>query len=478
MKAAIYLRMSIDPTGEGLGVERQRKDLLALCHDRGWSPVEYVDNDRSATKGVRPAYRRMLQDINDDKIDAVAVYDLDRLHRQPIELEEFILLADAKRLKLASVDTSVDLSSDAGRLFARIKGAVAKAEVERKSARQKRANLQKAESGKGWGRRAFGYKGMPGKPDWGDHLNPEVVPREAEAITQGFASVLAGGSLYGVARAWNEAGLFTSQGANPWDTTSVRRTLQNPRYAGKRAYQGEVVADGDWPVIVDSDTWEAVNYLLDSRKSLNYSNDRARVQLLGGILRCGKCDKGLGIGRRHNGPRIYKCKTVGCNSVSRKAEPLDAWVGHVMVTVLQREPWMLPADSGETESAQDLQAQMKAIKMRMESTTAEFAGSDLPASFLRTTLERMQARVDDLDTRIKQVIDVDVFEDFIGAKDVRAVWDSLSIDRKRAVINKLSGGIVVGVLGKGSWASPVGTGVHTRWREPYQSAYFGELSAT
>jgi DNA invertase Pin-like site-specific DNA recombinase len=480
MKAAMYLRMSIDPTGEGLGVERQRQDLLALCKEKDWQPVEYCDNSTSASKGVRPSYRRMLQDIRDGKIQAVAVWDLDRLHRQPIELEEFILLADEKRLALASVDRSVDLSTDSGRLFARIKGAVARAEVERKGARQKRANLQTAQRGKGWGRRAFGYKGLPDKPDWGDHVNPDLVPEEAEAIAQGFALVLAGGSLYGVARAWNEAGLLTSQGSNPWDTTSVRRTLQNPRYAGQRTYRGEVVGEGDWPVIVDRDTWEAVNYLLDSRKSRDFSNEtareRPRTHLLGGILRCGKCGKGLGVGRRQDGPHIYKCKTVGCNSVSRKAEPLDAWVGHVMVTVLKLEPWLLRTDGSEKESVQDLQEQITAIELRMKATAEEFKSSSLPPSFLRDQLEDMQSRIDGLRGRIARVIDVDVFEEFVSAKDVEAVWKGLSIDRQRSVINKLSDGIVVGLLGKGSWAAPVGTGIRTRWRQPYQGAYFGELS--
>jgi DNA invertase Pin-like site-specific DNA recombinase len=483
MKAAVYLRMSIDPTGEGLGVDRQREDLLALCRERHWTPVEYEDNDRSATKGVRPAYQRMLADIDKGGIKAIVAWHPDRLYRKLADLLPLIDLCNKHGVAIATHQAGlIDLATDAGRLSAKILGAVAENEGERKSARQKRANKQTAESGKGWGRRAFGYKGREDKPDWGDHLNPAVVPEEAEAIVQGFASVLAGGSIYGVAKAWNEAGLLTSQGSNPWDTTSVRRTLQNPRYAGLRTYQGEVVGTGDWPVIVDRDTWEAVNYLLDSRKSRDFSNDsareRARTHLLGGILRCGKCGKGLGVGRRQNGPRIYKCKTVGCNKVSRKSEPVDAWVSHVMVTVLKREPWLLPTDGCEEESVQDLQEQIAAIDLRMVATAEDFKGSTLPGSFLRNQLEDMQSRIDGLRERIARAIDVDVFEEFVSTKDVEAVWKALSIDRKRAVINKLSDGIVVGLLGKGSWSSPVGTGVRTRWREPYQSAYFGEQSGT
>jgi DNA invertase Pin-like site-specific DNA recombinase len=45
---------------------------LKLCEARCWEPVEYVDNDTSASKGRRPAYDRMLQDIHDGRVQAVA----------------------------------------------------------------------------------------------------------------------------------------------------------------------------------------------------------------------------------------------------------------------------------------------------------------------------------------------------------------------------------------------------------------------
>lgn len=95
MHAAIYLRISSDPTGEQLGVTRQREDCERLCAEKGWTPVEYVDNDISASSGKRrPSYERMLADIRDSKLGAVVCWDLDRLHRRPIELEAFMALAD------------------------------------------------------------------------------------------------------------------------------------------------------------------------------------------------------------------------------------------------------------------------------------------------------------------------------------------------------------------------------------------------
>jgi len=125
-------------------------------------PVEYVDNDTSAYSGrTRPNYERMLADIEAGKLGAVVVWDLDRLHRRPVELEHFIDLADRHRLSLATVSGDTDLGTDSGRLFARVKGAVARSEGERKSARQKAQALQAAELGQPHGGpRPFGTSRM------------------------------------------------------------------------------------------------------------------------------------------------------------------------------------------------------------------------------------------------------------------------------------------------------------------------------
>ena len=123
MQAAIYLRQSEDRNGNMLAVDRQREDCTKLCAERGWATTEYVDNDTSATaKKPRPAYQRMLADVQAGTIEAIVVWDLDRLYRQPRELEDLIDLADQKRLALATVSGDADLSTDMGRLVARIVG--------------------------------------------------------------------------------------------------------------------------------------------------------------------------------------------------------------------------------------------------------------------------------------------------------------------------------------------------------------------
>ena len=84
---------------------------------------------------ARPDYDAMVASFERGKLDAIICRDLDRLTRQPSQLEEWIERAEEHGLKLVTANGDADLSTDGGRMFARIKAAVARGEVERKGAR-------------------------------------------------------------------------------------------------------------------------------------------------------------------------------------------------------------------------------------------------------------------------------------------------------------------------------------------------------
>ena len=123
----------------------------------------FVDNDVSATdrRHNRPEYERLVASIKNGDVDAVVVWDLDRLHRQPAELEEFVAICEGAGVtQLASVGGQVDVATGDGMLVARIKGAVAAEEVRKMKHRMTRKKLDLAEKGlpNGGGRRAFGWE--------------------------------------------------------------------------------------------------------------------------------------------------------------------------------------------------------------------------------------------------------------------------------------------------------------------------------
>ena len=137
-RAAIYLCISLDAATDGLAIERQREDCEAIAKQRGWTVVHtYVDQSISAFKKdvERPDYDAMVASLKRGELDAIICWDLDRLTRRPSQLEEWIDRAEEHGLKLVTANGDGDLRTDGGRMFARIKAAVARSEVERKGAR-------------------------------------------------------------------------------------------------------------------------------------------------------------------------------------------------------------------------------------------------------------------------------------------------------------------------------------------------------
>lgn len=227
-RTAIYLRISLDQTGEGLAVARQREDALDLANLKGWDVVDiYQDNSISASKRKvrRPEYDRMVSDYLAGRFEAIICYDLDRLTRQPRQLEDWIEWAEEKGLKLVTLNGEADLSTDGGRMYARVKAAVARAEVDRKSERQARALLQRSQLGKHpLGVRLTGY-----------NQDGSVNPTEAAVVRRIFERFDNSDSLYSIAAQLNADGVPAL--GEKWSSSTVRTMLQNPRYAGRAVYR-------------------------------------------------------------------------------------------------------------------------------------------------------------------------------------------------------------------------------------------------
>lgn len=452
MKAAVYLRQSVDKLGDELAIARQRKDCLILCEKRGWTPVEYVDNDTSASsRKPRPAYQQMLADIESGAVGGVVVWDLDRLHRQPIELEQFMELADAKHVELATVTGDVDLSTDNGRLFARIKGAVARAEVERKSARQTAAMRQLAESGKpNKTARPFGYT----------KDRQQLVEAEAAAVRDGYAMVLAGVALYSIARQWNDAGLKSTYGKT-WSGRTVREALLNPRYAALRSYKGEILegVTAAWPAVVSEDIWRsAAAILTDPNRP---GGARPRRHLLSGLAVCGKCGGLLSSGVKGRGDGgVYVCKH--CFGVYRKADLIDPLVADLVVGFLASPDAAELLIDRKRADLNELRQQERALLQQLDQLAVDYDEGNLTGRQVKIATERKQQRLEALRAEMRDANKSRVFDGLIGVANVRKVWDNLSLDRQRAVVSTLME-ITIKPIGSGRYHFDPDKHVGIRW---------------
>lgn len=441
-RVAVYLRQSQDREGNEYGITRQREDVLRLVQARGWSvAAEYVDNDTSATaRKPRPAFDAMMAAVDAGTVDVIAARHVDRLVRRLADLEAVLERCEAHGVVIVTAADSVDTSTDGGRLVVRILGSVAQGEMERKSARQRSAVAQAAKAGR-WagGRRAFGYEadGVTLRPD------------EAEAIRLGYEAVLAGEPVTAVVRAWNAAGLTTTQTGKPWDRSGVRDVLLNARNAGLRRHRPEgthgtyrhdpaafVVGGAEWPAIVPEDTWRAAIAIL-TRPERRTGIPGAKA-LLTGVGRCGVCDDGTTVhtGGARRDYRVYRCRAH--NHLQRRAAPVEEYVEALMVARLSR-PDALAAFAPAVEvDTKPIRKEADVLRRRLEDMAEDYADGAMTRQQFRTATEKARRRLAELEAEIAAAGAADVIAPLVTSGDVAAAWAELSVDRKRAVIDTLA----------------------------------------
>lgn len=317
MKAVIYLRQSLDRTGEGFAIDRQRAECMSLIKSKGWSLVgEYVDNSVSASKRSvrRPGYELMLEHYAAGKFEAVVCFDLDRLTRQPRQLEDLIDLAEERGLVVSTANGEADLSTDGGRMYARIKASVARAEIERKSARQKLAAAQRADRGlPPAGVRLAGYT-----------IEGKAHRTEAPVVRFIFRAFQKGEPLTQIAARLNEGPVEPRDGGK-WTPSTVRTMLQNPRYAGRQVYQGKATGKaGNWPALVKEDLFDAVQGKLADPRRIKNREGTARKYIGSGLYHCAVCrmENTDALTVKTNGKR-YACRR---GHLIRTMAPIDALV--------------------------------------------------------------------------------------------------------------------------------------------------------
>ncbi|GAA6522516.1 recombinase family protein [Clostridium sp.] len=86
---AIYTR--IDYPGDSWAVQVQMRSLEQYAKEQGFDNLHhYSDNGFSGITAQRPAFQRMLQDMEDGRLARIVIKDLSRLFRSSMEAIEFV----------------------------------------------------------------------------------------------------------------------------------------------------------------------------------------------------------------------------------------------------------------------------------------------------------------------------------------------------------------------------------------------------
>jgi site-specific DNA recombinase len=430
-EAVIYVRISRDRTGAGLGVERQEADCRDLAARLGLAVREvYADNDISAAgRKPRPGYRRMLADLKHSPA-TVLCWHTDRLHRKPAELEEYVTLAESCSVATHAVRAGeLDLATPSGRMVARMLGAAAAYEVEQMRDRHQAAKRQAALKGE-WrgGRRPFGYQ------DGGMVLRLA----EAEALADATRAVIAGRPLAAITREWNAAGILTSAG-KPWQARQLARTLRRARNAGLVEHAGEVVGPALWPPVVSETEWRQVRAVLED-PARRTTPGPSRRWLLSGIAACGICGgplTGTTTGSKRGTSRpVYRCRREGLH-VGRDSRALDAHVSGWVIGYLT-----LPAVTAELAAAAPspgtalLRDEIAGIRAQLDGLAIEARDRKITPRQMGMASEPLMAALERLEARLAASARPALLSPFAG-HDPREVWEAMPLDSRRAVVAEL-----------------------------------------
>ena len=123
IRCAIYTRKSceegLDQDFNSLDAQREACEsyIKSQMHE-GWTlvPTHYDDGGFSGGTMERPAFKQLLEDIKQDKIDIVVVYKVDRLTRSIMDFAKIIEIFDNHNASFVSITQHFNTTTSMGRL--------------------------------------------------------------------------------------------------------------------------------------------------------------------------------------------------------------------------------------------------------------------------------------------------------------------------------------------------------------------------
>lgn len=339
---AIYTRQSVDRV-DSISVESQ----VEFCKREVVGSIKvYTDKGYSGKNIDRPAFQKMMTDIEAGKIRRVIVYRLDRISRSVLDFANVIDVFQKHGVDFVSTMEKFDTGTPIGKAMLMI--VMIFAQLERETIQQRVVDAYSSRSKRGFymgGKIPFGLCLKETSIDGIRTKMYEAVPKDAEIIQKIFTMYSEPQvSLGDVVRYLNSCGIRNQRG-EPFTRSRIRDMIVNPCYVradyrlyefyksqgteiinqpedfigtngaylysgaeGKRktlSLQGHILVLAPHEGLIDSDIW-----IKCRSKCLNNARVarpvKAKVTWLAGKIKCAKCGYALSA-------KIYHCKTKADN---------------------------------------------------------------------------------------------------------------------------------------------------------------------
>ncbi len=308
-RAVIYLRVSTAEQAqkgagnEGFSLPAQREACAKRSRALSATVVEeFVERGASGRTAQRPALQAMLARLQEEPVDYVIVHKLDRLARNRADDVAIVMAIRKSGAQVVSVSENVD-ETPSGLLLHGIMSSIAEFYSSNLGAEVRKGTTAKARQGGTPYRAPLGYlnrrEDIDGREVRSVVVDPERGPRIAAAFDLYATGEYSLSDLAGILEA---NGLRNrpkvGKPSQPIGSNRLRSILRCPYYAGVVSYGGKEYAGTHQP-LVDAETWERVQQLLDSRRTSGERSWRHHHYLRGSIY-CAACGSRL-IYTRANG---------------------------------------------------------------------------------------------------------------------------------------------------------------------------------
>jgi site-specific DNA recombinase len=261
MRVATYTRISTDEDHQpfSLGAQTERLEAYARSQD-GWRIVRRFQDQASGATLDRTSLQQALAEAEAGVYELLLVFRVDRLSRNVRQLVQLSEELDRSGVALRSATEPFDTSSAAGKMMLQMLGVFA--EFERTTIVERVvAGMERAASQGRWvmGKVPYGYvRDQDSKLIVPEPVQAAVVRRIFELYVSGDKGIKS------IANILNAEGFATKNGM-PFAHPIVHSILCNPIYAGSVRFRGQVFS-GLHEALVDEDTYERVQALMDERK--------------------------------------------------------------------------------------------------------------------------------------------------------------------------------------------------------------------
>ncbi|HYS38479.1 MAG TPA: recombinase family protein [Pseudonocardiaceae bacterium] len=474
-----YLRVSVDRSGRSRSTDEQHEDNARTAEGHGIQlGVPYLDTNRSASRYARVAredFDTLVADLREDRFgaDHLVLWESSRGSRKVGEWVELIELLEQRRVRVL-VTTHGRVYDPANPRDRRslLEDAVdSEYESAKTSLRVRRDTASAAAKGRPHGRPPFGYRRRY-DPVSGVLSAQEIDPDEAPLVRELFDRLVAGHSLYAIAKDWRERGIVNRSG-KPFLAPHLRNMALNEAYRGLRLHspgrrggnrpsEDAVISLAAWPALVPAPTFLAVRRLLTAPER-RVSRPGRGIHLLSMIAVCDPCGSVLHV-QYVRGVAQYRCKERGCAGAVESE--LDGVVEREIVLFLARPELRGQLSEDETENAELAGVRTELAEARtlvvdlVKAVTSKQMTVQLAGQVERETRQQIVV----LERRERELTTPSVLRGLIepGA-DVAARWEAAPMSTKRMVARILltpewMGEVRVRPSGRGRRRLPVPVG--------------------